>query len=85
MAEMVVSMAELKSRTRTAVIKFILTACDASKEPCWFSVPGQHDKLLRMLKSLSDIDYTATLLAAGLVSVSELIKVGCSLNEWEKS
>jgi hypothetical protein len=77
-------MTELKSRAGTAVIKFVLAACDASKEPCWFSVPGQHDKSLRTLMRLSDTDYAATLLAAGLVSVSKLNKVGCSLNEWEK-
>ena len=34
--------------------------------------------------SLSDTDYVATLLAAGLVSVTKLNKVGCSLNGWEK-
>jgi hypothetical protein len=70
-AEMV-SMAELFSYTRTVVIKFILAACDASKEPCWFSVPGQHDKSLRTLMRLSNKDYAAKLLAAGLVSVIKL-------------
>ena len=83
MAEMV-SMAELRSHARTAVIKFILAACDASKEPCWFSIPGHHDKSLRTLMRLSDKDYAATLLAAGLVSVTKFNKVGCSVNEWEK-
>jgi hypothetical protein len=76
MAEMV-SMTEIKSHARTAVIKFILAACDASKEPCWLSVPGHHDKPLRTLMRLSNKDYAATLLAAGLVSVTKFNKVGC--------
>ena len=76
MAEMV-SMTELKSHARMAVIKFILAACDASKEPCWFSVPGHHDKSLRTLMCLSDKDYAATLLATGLISVTKFNKVGC--------
>jgi hypothetical protein len=53
MAEMF-SMTELKSHSQTEVIKFILAACDAFKELCWFSVPGHHDKLLRTLMHLSD-------------------------------
>ena len=76
MAEMV-SMTEIKSHARTAVIKFILAACDASKEPCWFSVLGHHDKSLRTLMRFSHKDYAATLLAAGLVSVTKFNKVGC--------
>ena len=68
-------MAELRSHAWTAVIKFILAACDASKEPCWFSIPGHHDKSLRTHMRLSDKDYAATLLAAGLVSVTKFNKV----------
>ena len=78
-----VSTAELKSSARTAIIQFILSACEKSNEPCWYSVPGRHDKSLRTLMFLSDEDYAAILLAAELVSVNKQEKVSSSLEAWK--
>ena len=78
-----VSTAELKCNARTAIIRFISSACVKSKEPCWYSVPGSHDKSLRTLMFLSDEDYAAILLAAELVTVRKNEKVFCSVEEWK--
>jgi hypothetical protein len=76
-------MAELKTAARTAIIQFILSACEKSKEPCWYSVPDNRDTSLRTLMFLSDKDYAAILLAAELVTVRKNEKVFCSVEEWK--
>jgi len=78
-----VSTAELKSNARTAIIQFILSACEKSNEPCWYSVPGSHDKSLRTLMFLSDEDYAAILLTAEHVLVNKQEKVSSSLEAWK--
>ena len=73
----------LKISVRAAMIQFFLTASEAFKEPCWFTVPGKHEMSLSVLMFLSSKQFAAMLLAAGLVSVNKSNQVFCSHRAWE--
>ncbi len=62
---------------REAMVQFLLPAADKLKEPCWFTMQGQHEISLRTVTFLSKKNYVATLLTMGLVSVNQNVDVWC--------
>ena len=73
----------LKIAVQAVMIRFFLTASEAFKEPCWFTVPGKKEMSLSVLMFLSAKQFAAMLLTAGLVLVSKINQVHCSHRVWE--